>query len=76
MSYSRNQRQAHIDTWLGSHRAELQTQPPTAIALQMRRAGLYSEKTSLTDIRCALRRRCTQLGLPSHDRSYTEQVAG
>ena len=68
MIISRNQRQARIDTWLQDHRRELEIQDPTAIALQMRRAGLYSPKTSLIDIRCALRRCCSRLGLPIKDR--------
>ena len=67
MSYSRNQRQAQIDTWLEAHRSEVESREPTAIALQMQHAGLYSPKTSVADIRCALRRRCAHLGLPCKD---------
>jgi hypothetical protein len=68
MPHSRNQQQAQIDTWLQHHRADLEKQDPTAIALQMRRAGLFSPKTGLPDIRTTLRRRCTQLGLSLNDR--------
>ncbi|MEA3208262.1 MAG: hypothetical protein QOE70_1319 [Chthoniobacter sp.] len=60
--------QGRRDDWLLANRERLSRESPTAIALSMQRAGLYSAKTTVGDIRVFLFRRCGNLRLPfRHD---------
>ena len=64
VSSQRRQMQGRRDEWLLANRERLQRESPTAIALAMQRAGLYSARTAVGDIRVFLFRRCRTLQLP------------
>lgn len=60
---SRTARRANLDRWLLSNRGRLEREDATAIALELRRLGLYSPNTTLTDIRAGFHKRCCALGI-------------
>ncbi|MGB8167610.1 MAG: hypothetical protein WCF18_08965 [Chthoniobacteraceae bacterium] len=60
----RRQMQGRRDEWLLANRDRLEHESPTAIALAMQTAGLYSARTTVGDIRVFLFRRCLTLQLP------------
>lgn len=60
---SRNARQHQIDTWLRSNADRVASEDSDVIAKEIREQGLYSQKTSIIDIRSGLLIRCKKLGL-------------
>jgi len=60
---SRNARSLAIDNWLRANRGRVEREDPTVLAREMKRAGLYSAKTTLMDIRGNIRKHCSRLGL-------------
>jgi len=72
---SRNEQSRRIDEWLRRHSRRVQVETPNELALELRRAGFYSPKTTLVDIRGGLRKRCARLGLPFCDQTTTHETA-
>ena len=66
---SRNEQSRRIDEWLVRHSRRVEQETPTELAIELRRRGFFSRKTTLVDIRGGLRKRCARLGL-----TFREQI--
>lgn len=58
------------DEWLRLHRHRCEYETSNALALEMRREGLFSPKTAVIDIIVSIEGGCGRLGIPTRLRKF------